>query len=67
MNFTDLSNILAELRRHGVTSAEVPTPAGALRIVFAPDAGPLPGDVPTPGNWKSPERLDAPMSYDEAP
>ena len=68
MKFTDLANILAELRHHGVASAEVPTPDGPLRVVFTTDeARPLPGDVPSPGGWKSPTRLDDPSQYEEAP
>jgi hypothetical protein len=62
----DLDQVLATLRKHGVSSAEVPGPGGVLRVVFEPSiAGPLPGDEPTPGGWKSPSRLDAP--FDEAP
>lgn len=64
---TNLDEILATLRKHGVVSAEVPSANGALRVVFAPDAGPpLPaGDETTPGGWKSPTRLDQDPLDDE--
>ncbi len=64
----DLEQILKLLRQYGVASAEVPGPAGVvLRVVFEPMGGPLPGDVPTPGGWKSPERLDHPDQFSEVP
>lgn len=53
-----LDQLLTVLRKQGVQSAEVLTD-GSLRVVFEPgNPGPLPGDAPTPGGWKSPDRLD---------
>lgn len=65
-----LDAMLKTLRANGVASAEVPvdwSSAGVmtLRVVFAPDAGPLPGDKPEPGGWKSPSRLDRDPLADE--
>lgn len=62
-----LDHFLRVMRDRGVASAEVQTPDGTLRVVFGPDAGPLPGETPTPGGWKSPMRLDDPAQFDEAP
>ena len=69
MNSNELEALLAMLRKYGVQSAEVPLTAGCvLRVVFEPDMpGPLPGDQPTPGGWKGPDRLDAPLQFDAVP
>lgn len=58
MNANELDLILATLRKHGAASAEVPTTAGALRVVFGPDGALPAGDELTPGGWKGPSRLD---------
>jgi hypothetical protein len=67
MTVTDLDATLAALRKHGVVSAEVPTPSGPLRLVFAPSVGDVmpPGDELTPGGWKGPARLDLDPVEDE--
>lgn len=67
MTAQDLDAILATLRAHGVSSAEVPLNAytAPLRVVFGPEAPP-PGMETTPGGWKGPERLDQdPFQIDE--
>lgn len=65
----DLDQMLAVMRKNRVASAEVPLlDGGALKVVFEPDLSePMPGDKPTPGGWKSPERLDNPQQFDEVP
>lgn len=66
MNPTDLDLTLAVLRKHGAVSAEVPTTAGPLRVVFTPDTGPLPvGEELTSGGWKGPSHLDRDPMDDE--
>lgn len=65
MHPSDLDHLLAVLHKHGVQSAEVPAlGGGVVRVVFEPDGGPMPGEAPTPGGWKSPTRLDAPDAFD---
>lgn len=65
----DLDHLLDVLRKHRVASAEVPLfDDKSLKVVFEPDLSePMPGDKPTPGGWKSPERLDNPQQFDEVP
>lgn len=69
MSPADLDQLLAVLRKHCIMSADVPLASGTLRVVFGPEAmPPLPdGDPVTPGGWKGPDRLDAPLALDEAP
>jgi hypothetical protein len=66
MTGTDLDAILATLCKHGVVSAEVPTPSGPLRLVFAPSVmPPPPGEELTQGGWKGPSHLDRDPMDDE--
>ena len=67
MNPQDLDTVLEILRKHGVASAEVPatwTGGAPLRVVFAPTVPDI-GETPTPGGWKSPDKLDAAFNPDE--
>lgn len=65
MTPTMLATYLKVLRDGGAASAELvlgPSAQGGdaiVRIVFAPDAMPVPqGDELTPGGWKGPTGLD---------
>lgn len=58
-----LDEVLATLKKHGVASAEVFVNGAPLRVVFDTMPAQLPGQDPTPGGWKSPERLDHPDQF----
>lgn len=61
-----LAEILDTLRAKGVASATLAGNGTTLAVTFEPQfSGPMPGDAPTPGGWKSPPRLDAVDQFDE--
>jgi hypothetical protein len=65
-----MAQYLKVFREHGAASVafRIPLPDGStgeLSVTMEPRfEGPMPGDAPTPGGWKSPVRLDAPEQFD---
>ena len=62
-----LAQYLDVMRKAGLMTAHLKTPQGEVAVTFGPDSAPLPGDSPTPGGWKGPDRLDADFDPREEP
>lgn len=62
-----LDELLVVLKARGVESAKVTATEVWVRFGPSYPEEPLPGETPTPGGWKGPERLDAPQQLDDVP
>lgn len=61
-----LADYLKTMRDAGCASARLVLHGDAeVAVVFLPTDGPLPGEAPTPGGWKSPSNLDRDPLADE--
>lgn len=58
MSPSQLSEYLQVLRDHKVMSGRVCMDHIEINVVFAPDELEMPGEAPSPGGWKGPEKLD---------
>lgn len=67
-----LKQYLEAMRSQRTMHCAVTLPCGAdmvtINATFAPDdQGPMPGEQPTPGGWKGPDRLDNAEQFSEIP